>query len=125
LRLGWSSVSLLAHMSMMVAADLVGPRTIRMCGRCHKYFMGNAHEARYCSTRCKNTMRKRRQRAPKSWRSVSLAKRSIRAVLHGNQPHTANRTMRSPLCTGHSGIRTCKTSAGVAVTELAQCQAQG
>jgi hypothetical protein len=59
----WGFPSLISSLAMMVVQDMVEQRRIRFCEACGVLFLSSAPQARYCSTRCRNTAEKRRLRA--------------------------------------------------------------
>jgi hypothetical protein len=62
LQLRWLAPSLLASFAMMAVQDLTEHRQIRSCERCGGLFASAAYQARYCSTRCRQTAQKRTYR---------------------------------------------------------------
>jgi hypothetical protein len=58
----WSAFSLLTSYAMMLHLDMLGGRRLIQCRKCNRPFMSNAYQAEYCSTRCRNTVQKRRYR---------------------------------------------------------------
>jgi len=63
---GWSSPSLLATLAAMAITDAAGGARSAVCLACGAPFLTQAYQARYCSSRCKETARTRRRRAKDS-----------------------------------------------------------
>lgn len=66
LTLGWDSPSLLASFATMAISDAAGGASAVVCQTCGAPFLTSAYQARYCSSRCKETARTRRRRAKDS-----------------------------------------------------------
>jgi len=64
----WDYPSLLAGLALMAITDASGGARPRRCGACGVPFLTRAYQARYCSSRCKETARSRRRRATESTR---------------------------------------------------------
>lgn len=61
----WYSPSLLSMFAMMALLDLDGGGRILRCVVCDKLFFSDAWQAKYCSSRCRNTAQKRAHRKKK------------------------------------------------------------
>jgi hypothetical protein len=61
--LGWSSPSLLGSYAAMILSRLAGGAEIRICPACRSPFTSTDRAQFYCSTSCRETAKKRRQRA--------------------------------------------------------------
>jgi hypothetical protein len=64
-RARWSSPSLQSTLALMAYVDLTGGSRIDACPVCGNIFVAHRTDHAYCSSRCKATARKRRQRAKK------------------------------------------------------------
>ena len=71
--LAWDIGSLEAAMYLMLLLDIHGGGPIRACQRCGTVFLGTTSRARFCSTRCLNTVKVRRFRA-KQQREQAMSK---------------------------------------------------
>jgi hypothetical protein len=58
----WFSHSLLGHLSMQAAQDLLGEKRLVVCHQCSAPFTTSHPKARFCSERCNARSRKRKQR---------------------------------------------------------------
>ncbi len=61
--LAWSSPSLLGYYALMILQDLVAHRRVQPCETCGHIFLAGGYQTRYCSSRCRWTGQKRRQKA--------------------------------------------------------------
>lgn len=57
--------SLIAALGMMIVKDLEAGKTPQLCIECETPFLTSAYQARYCSSRCRNTAQQRRHRGKK------------------------------------------------------------
>ena len=64
LRQVWTAPSLWASFAMMALQDLSGRRRVLMCRACGRLFVSGAHQALYCSDRCRYRFEKQVQRHP-------------------------------------------------------------
>jgi hypothetical protein len=85
-RLTWESPSLLGHLAMQAAHDLVGDRRTVQCEECPESFSTGHWRARFCSPRCSNRNRQRAKRERDAARSRASSHAKAKPALPGRTP---------------------------------------
>lgn len=94
----WLAPSLLSSLAMMALLDATEGRHSHVCEGCGRLFVSAAHQARYCSQKCRFKVQKRRQRAHKQAQKLNAMGTPLAAIseLLGYDPETVRSWITEP-----------------------------